>query len=47
MTPDTFPSLFWAYTAVWVALSVYIVILGARLTRLEKRLRKDKESGDE
>ena len=47
MTPDTFPSLFWAYTVVWVALSVYIITLGVRLSRLEKRLPKDNESHNE
>lgn len=47
MTPDTFPSLFWSYTAVWAVLAVYIVTLGVRLSRLEKQLSQDKESGHE
>lgn len=47
MTPDTFPSLFWSYTAVWIALAVYIVTLGVRLARLEKRLSQKKDSGHE
>jgi CcmD family protein len=47
MTPDTYPSLFWAYTALWGALAIYIITLGARLSRLEKRLPKDKENGHE
>ena len=47
MTPDTFPSLFWSYTAVWSVLAVYIVTLGVRLSRLEKRSSRDKESGHE
>lgn len=47
MTPDTFPSLFWSYTAVWAVLAVYIVTLGVRLSRLEKKLSQEKESGHE
>ena len=47
MTPDTFPSLFWSYTVVWAALSIYIITLGVRLSRLERRLSKDKESHNE
>jgi len=47
MTPDTFPSLFWSYTAVWVVLAVYIVTLGVRLSRLEKRISRNKESRHE
>ncbi len=44
MTPDTFPSLFWSYTVVWGVLSVYIISLGARLSRVERRLQDDKKS---
>ena len=47
MTPDTFPSLFWSYTAVWVVLAIYIVTLGVRLARLEKQISQKKESGHE
>jgi CcmD family protein len=47
MTPDTYPSLFWAYTALWGALSIYIVTLGMRLSRLEKRLPKDEKNSHE
>jgi CcmD family protein len=35
MTPDTYDSLFWSYTAVWVILVLYIATLGARVRRLE------------
>lgn len=38
MTPDTFPSLFWSYTAVWVVLGVYILSLGVRLRKVERKL---------
>lgn len=47
MTPDTYPSLFWAYTALWGVLAIYIVTLGLRLSRLEKRLSKEREAGHE
>lgn len=40
MTPDTFPSLFWAYTAVWILLGGYILILGVRMRKVEARLRE-------
>lgn len=46
MTPDTFPSLFWSYTVVWAILAVYIVTLGVRLSRLEKRFSKEREVTD-
>lgn len=45
MTPDTYPSLFWAYTALWGVFVIYLVTLGVRLSRLEKRF--SKESGHE
>jgi CcmD family protein len=47
MTPDTFPALFWSYTVVWVLLALYIVTLGVRLSRLERRLSKGEESTHE
>jgi CcmD family protein len=40
MTPDTFPSLFWAYTSVWILLAVYIITLGVRMRKVEMRLRE-------
>lgn len=36
---NTFPDLFWGYTAIWILLGLYIVYLGFRLARLEKRVR--------
>ncbi len=36
-TPNTFPGLFWGYLVVWGLLSAYIISLGARLARLEKK----------
>jgi CcmD family protein len=47
MTPDTFPSLFWSYTAVWAILAVYIVTLGVRLSRLEKRFSRKEDASHE
>ena len=47
MTPDTFPSLFWSYTAVWAILAVYIVTLGVRLSRLEKRFSRNEDASHE
>lgn len=36
--PNTFPALFQVYSIVWGLLVVYIVSIGVRLRRLEKRL---------
>ena len=36
-TPDTFPALFWAYTAVWCIICIYVWSLGTRLKRLERK----------
>lgn len=47
MTPDTFPSLFWSYTVVWGVLVVYIVTLGVRVARLEKKLSREKGGRNE
>lgn len=44
MTPDTFPSLFWSYTVIWVVLVAYIVTLGARISRIEKKMKGDQSS---
>jgi CcmD family protein len=38
---NTYPDLFWSYTAVWVALALYIAFLGRRLSKLERSLPKD------
>ena len=47
MTPDTFPSLFWSYNTIWLVLAVYIVTLGFRVSRLERRLSEKRDSVDE
>ncbi len=44
MTPDTFDSLFWSYTAVWFFLAVYVVSLGIRVKRLENSPSNDTKS---
>lgn len=36
VVPNTFPSLFWGYSAIWVLLCLYIFTLGRRVRRLEK-----------
>lgn len=43
MTPDTFPSLFWSYTVVWVVLSAYIATIGMRVSKVERALSKSRE----
>jgi len=35
--PNTFPSLFAGYTAIWLIFGAYLFSLGLRLARLEKR----------
>jgi CcmD family protein len=47
MVPDTFPSLFWSYNAIWGVLAVYIITLGLRVSRLERRLSEKKDRADE
>jgi CcmD family protein len=47
MTPDTFPSLFWSYTVVWVVLSVYIATIGMRVSKIERALSKSREARDD
>ncbi|MFN4894729.1 MAG: CcmD family protein [Pseudomonadota bacterium] len=39
MTVDTYPDLFWAYTAVWTIVAVYVAWMGSRVARLERSLR--------
>ena len=43
-TPDTFPALFWAYTAVWVILCAYVWSLGSRISKLERNTEIDREN---
>ena len=47
MTPDTFPSLFWSYTAVWAVFAIYIATLGMRIARVEKQLGQQQGSSCE
>lgn len=46
-TPDTFPALFWGYLVVWGLLAVYIITLGVRCARLEKKLSGSDSSEDQ
>lgn len=38
MTPDTYPDLFWSYSAVWFIVAAYIAVLGVRVSRLEQKI---------
>jgi CcmD family protein len=44
MAVDTYPDLFWAYTAVWVIVVLYVALMGTRLARLERLLRYGRQS---
>lgn len=35
-TPDTFSGLFWGYTIIWLLIVAYVVMLGRRMSKLEK-----------
>ncbi|MBX7138774.1 MAG: CcmD family protein [Oligoflexia bacterium] len=35
--PDTMSSLFFAYTAVWIILALYIMALGRRVSKLASK----------
>ena len=37
--PNTFPDLFWGYTAIWMIVSIYVLWLGCRVGRAEKKLK--------
>lgn len=39
--PDTFPALFWAYAFIWALLGIYIISLGIRLARIEKKVSEE------
>lgn len=45
MNHDTYPDLFWAYSAIWVMITLYMVYLGVRLHRLEKRMQSNEQEG--
>ena len=36
--PNTFPELFWAYTAVWALFFFYLVFLASKLRKVEKKV---------
>lgn len=40
IVPDTFPSLFWGYTVMWLCILIYIVSLARRMSRIERELRE-------
>lgn len=41
--PNTFPSLFWGYTVIWVLVVAYVWTLGQRLKKLEARQPEEKK----
>ena len=43
--PDTFPTLFAAYTVLWVLIIGYVLYLARRLRRLEQRLEESDKTG--
>jgi CcmD family protein len=47
MVPDTFPDLFYSYSAVWIIMLVYVVLMARRLSRIEKKLSAQDESSQE
>jgi CcmD family protein len=40
-TVDTYPALFWGYTMTWSILVVYLLMLGRRVSRLERVIPPD------
>ncbi|MBN8548673.1 MAG: CcmD family protein [Deltaproteobacteria bacterium] len=36
IVPNTFPSLFWGYSVIWVLLCLYVFSLARRMRNLEK-----------
>lgn len=42
---NTYPDLFWAYTAVWGVLAVYLWRLVSRISRIEAAFKAGKEGG--
>ena len=42
--PDTFSGLFLGYTVLWLLILLYLLNLGRRLSRAEKRLNSGKNS---
>lgn len=37
IVPNTFPALFWGYTAIIAIVVLYVVSLGFRISRIEKK----------
>lgn len=45
--PNTFPSLFWGYTVIWLVLAAYLFSMLRRLSRLEKSLQELEKDASE
>lgn len=41
--PNTFPDLFFAYSAVWIIIALYLWSVGRRLAVLERRIQESSE----
>ena len=37
IVPNTFPALFWGYTAIIAIIVAYLLSLGVRISRIEKK----------
>lgn len=43
IVPDTFPSLFWGYTVMWLCILFYLFTLVRRMGKIENKLKSDVE----
>ena len=43
IVPNSFPALFYGYSALWLLLGLYLVSLGVRICKLERELRERRE----
>lgn len=44
LTPDTFPSLFWGYTIIWLILVAYIFLLRRKINQLQEKILTDENN---
>lgn len=42
IVPNTFPALFWGYSAIIGIIVLYVVSIGLRISRIEKRVKNSK-----
>jgi hypothetical protein len=41
MAVDTYPDLFWGTSVIWGVLVVYLIILGRKVSKLERLSKRD------